>query len=186
MSGSADDLDSVYTSELGPAATLVTLDTGAAMDSMFLQLYDSIFGTLAFLAGIAHQTELGKGQHYLAVVVLIFALAVVASEVLDFLRSLATKANLQRPWLAQLLIKAVYMLLAYLTGLFARAISGSVFGAPSASAIGLESMFKPFVVILLLLIFFYENQMLQAPSRQIMLLLDSPIATAPKGVIKHA
>jgi len=158
-----------------PAAPLVVLDTAVAIDSMFLQLGDSIFGTLAFLIGIMHQTELSKGERYLAVVVLIFALAVVLSEVLDFLRSLASKADLQRPWLAQLLIKATYMVLAYLTGLFARAISDAISGAPRASPISLESMFKPFMCILLLLAMFYENQMSQAPPARIIAWIDQPL-----------
>jgi hypothetical protein len=169
----------------GEAAGAVTVDTGAAVDAMLWQAGDMVLSLLSFYAGMAHQGELSKGQHYLAAVLLIFALSVVASEILDFLRSMTARANLQQPWLAQVLIKSVLLLLAYLTGLFARVISGSVFGAPQTQPIGIESMAKPVVAIMLLLILFYESQMLQAPSTPILLLLEAPLAEDKHGPIKN-
>ncbi len=142
------------------------------VDNTIRQLLDQILGTLAFIVGIMLQVELSKGEHYIGMVCVIFGLAVMASEIAEFLRALAVKSGLRRPWLIQYVIKAVFVTVLFLCGVFARAIADLFTSAPRAAPFGLSSMFKPFFFILLILAYFFQQQMRQTPSQYVRQMLE--------------
>jgi hypothetical protein len=142
------------------------------VDQTIRQLFDQILGTLAFIVGIMLQIELSKGEHYFGIVIFIFALAVVASEMAEFLRTLAVKSGLRRPWPIQYVIKAVYTLVLFLCGVFARSIADLFTNSPRAAPFSVGDLFKPLIFILLILAYFFQQQMRQAPSAYIRQILQ--------------
>jgi hypothetical protein len=156
----------------------VHFDPGAVTDVVPLQMMDAIWAVVGFIFSLYHQDELSKSAHYIGAVLLVFGFVLLASTVLEYLRSMVQRPSVQRPKLLELLIKIVWIIVGYLIGLFSRAVAEPFTTAPRVGHFGVETIFMPLIILILLLIMFYQQRMMFEPNRQIHQWVSKPLNAA--------
>ena len=144
--------------------------TPVVAEAVFFQIGDGIVATLAFIFGITHQNDLSRSQSYIVVVAVIAVVALLLTTAMRFLRDVVEGRSthfIKRPNVAALLIKLIYVTVAYLIGLLSRIASDLVTAAPRVGFFGLVTLTKPFIIVVLTTTFLFEMQMLHGERQEI-------------------
>ena len=149
--------------------------TAIVVDQVVFTVSDTVIGTLAFIIGIAHQSDLSRDPNYVGFVLLIFMAVLGTTTFLEYIRRSHSQNKMKRTHLVQLMMKIILIIGAYLLGLFGRIVSDLVVNMPRVGVLSLVSMFKPLVIIAIFFAFLYASQMLSGPRRDIIELLEQPI-----------
>jgi hypothetical protein len=142
---------------------------------------DTIVSMMVFFFGIAYQNELQHDPYYCLYVLGFIIVVIIGTQLMEALRVLLAKATIQRINLVKLLIKIVYIPIAFAGGLFARSIVDSVITMPRLGKFGMDSLFMPFVIIIMVLIFLFRNKIFQDPAKKTIVFLQKPITPKDKS-----
>jgi hypothetical protein len=126
---------------------------------MLLSVTDIVLGGLLFVYSVQRSTELEASVHYVAVLLVVFALYVMLTVVKEHLRAISSKPGFRRIELAQLLLRLLFLMLAFVSGLFVRMVSNRIMNAPSAGAFSLFDVIMPAAAITLVVCALHQISM---------------------------
>lgn len=139
----------------------------AQFDSMLSFIFDGILGTVSFVFGIQHQTDLSKSDAYVISVMIIFLGGLAGSELAEYLKINLSRGHFKRPWPVQILLKLALMVVLYTTGFVARVFTNTVSELPKKGAFGWQELYMPFMVIVAVVLYLYQPQMKQNARNEI-------------------
>lgn len=139
----------------------------AQFDSMLSYIFDGIIGTISFVFGLQHQTDLSKSTNYVVSVLIFFVVGLSLSELAEYIKWGMSRSAFRRPWPMQIMLKLAMIVVLYTTGFVARVFTGAISDLPKKGPFGWDTLYMAFIAISLMVFFLYQPQMKQNPRNEI-------------------
>lgn len=131
-----------------------------ALGTTVMQVYDSIFGLLVFVVGYSVEGVFDRSMHKLAVLAMLAGVTLLLTLTSERMRITASTPKFRRTTLAQVIMKLLLMLLAFVAGVLGRILADQALAGPSRGSLTVLRMVTPAVSIVLLVWLYYTMVML--------------------------
>lgn len=140
-----------------PAETVqviqVDMSTIALPITQVNTIIDTALSGIMFIYALLQQAELAKRINIVGIIILMFAAYSVLSSIHEHIEQMMTSQQLHRVWIGQWVMRALYILVSFLSGLFVRLISDPLISGPRFGPFGFSTLLWPLTAVLIILVF---------------------------------